>query len=205
MYIIIIAGGNISDYSQLRAECDKADKVICADSGIRHAKFINLIPDVWVGDFDSADGDYPAMEKVTLPCEKDDTDTHYAARLAVYLGASEVAIFGGIGSRLDHTLANISVLSFLDWQAVSARLIDEHNTVFLVKDSAEIKKVDGAYLSLIPLTEVAEGVTLGGVKYPLKNATLCQNLTLGISNEIIFDKVKLTVEKGMLAVFLSKD
>ncbi len=206
MYVVIIAGGNVSDYNMLREYCERADKVICADSGIRHAKHINVIPDVWVGDFDSADSDnYPAYEKVTLPREKDDTDTLYAARLAVYCGATDIDIFGGIGTRLDHTIANICVLSFIDWQGAKGRMIDEHNTVFLVKDRAEVLQQTGAYLSLIPLSEKAEGVSICGVKYPLKNATLYQNMTLGISNEILLSKAEITVKNGMLAVFISKD
>ncbi len=206
MRVVIIAGGNITDYNMLKKECDGADKIICADSGIRHARFINVIPDVWVGDFDSTDSaDYPAYEKVTLPREKDDTDTHYAARLAVYFGATEITVLGGIGTRLDHTIANISVLSFIEGQGVKARMIDEHNTVFLVRDQAVINKEDGAYLSLIPYSATAEGVNLSGVKYPLKNATLYQNQTLGISNEFVFSQAQLTVKKGTLAVFISRD
>ncbi len=208
MYCVIIAGGSISDYSMLRAECDRADKVICADSGIRHAKCINIIPDVWVGDFDSTDGgEYLAGEKVTLPTEKDDTDTMYAARLAVYFGASEVTILGGIGTRLDHTMANLCVLAFLDSQAVKAKLRDENNTVFMLRGgvTATVYREEGAYLSLIPFEGTAHGVSIRGAKYPLNNQELYNNLTVGISNEIYGSKAEISVKKGMLAVFVSRD
>ena len=207
MKAVIIAGGNISDYNILREECDKADKIICADSGIRHAKFINVIPDVWVGDFDSTDSmDYPAYEKVTLPLEKNDTDTHYAARIALYMGASDVVILGGIGTRLDHTMANISVLNFIEEKGVRAKLADEHNTVFVVKGdkTVTIPKTEGSYLSLIPFTPTVQ-VSASGVKYPLKNVTMYADTTLGISNEFVCPQAKITVKKGALIVFISKD
>ncbi len=207
MFCVIIAGGDITDYTMLRDECDRADKIICADSGIRHAKYINVIPDVWVGDFDSTDGDYPAYEKVTLPTEKDDTDTHYAARLAVYFGATEVTVFGGIGTRLDHTVANLSVIAFLEDQGVRATLRDEHNSVFLLRDGTSItlEREDGAFLSLIPFSGMSQGVTVTGVKFPLKNETLYCTATRGISNEIVLREAFVSVKKGMLAVFISRD
>ena len=207
MYCVIIAGGSVTDYSMLSVECGKADKVICADAGIMHANRLNITPDVWVGDFDSADGEYSARKKVTLPTEKDDTDTLYAARLAVQLGATEVAIFGGIGTRLDHTLANLCVLAFLDGHNIGARLIDEHNTVFVLHDgdSVAVPCEIGTYLSLIPFSGTAHGVSISGVKYPLDNATLYQSLTLGISNEITSECAEVSVNDGMLAVFITRD
>ncbi len=208
MKTVIIAGGSISDYEALRTECAAADNIICADSGIEQAERIGVTADIWVGDFDSVGSrKHTAGKIVTLPCEKDDTDTMYAARLAVSLGAKEILLFGCIGTRLDHTLANLCVLSFLSEQGIDAKMLDEHNTVFVVQSggTAELLRRNGVYLSLIPLSSVACGVTVSGVKYPLINAELYSNSTLGVSNEITADRAILSVKKGKVAVFISCD
>ena len=84
------------------------DYVIACDAGYRNAAALGVAPDLIVGDFDSAPR--PEAENlVVLPAEKDDTDTHYAARLAVEKGFDEALILGVLGgARLDHSLAAIA-------------------------------------------------------------------------------------------------
>ena len=53
-------------------------------------------------DYDSAPRPEAGAKTVFLPAEKDDTDTYYAARKALELGATDVVIVGGLGgARLD--------------------------------------------------------------------------------------------------------
>ena len=206
MKCVIIAGGAVSDYDLLLSRCVGADLIICADAGIMHADKMNFAPDIWVGDFDSScQHGFCAKRQIRLPREKDDTDTMYAARVALREGADEVTLLAASGSRLDHTLANLFVLKFLEDNGASARMEDEHNTVMLVKSSARITKTDGSYLSLLPFCSVPTGVTVNGVKYPLDNAALYDNNTLGVSNEITAPYAELSVKCGCLAVFISKD
>ena len=44
---------------------------------------------------------------------KDDTDTELAVQTAAEIGAEEIHIVGGTGSRLDHMLANVYLLGLL--------------------------------------------------------------------------------------------
>ena len=64
------------------------DYIIACDAGYRNAAALGVTPDLIVGDFDSAPRP-EAGNLVVLPAEKDDTDTHYAARLAVEKGFDE--------------------------------------------------------------------------------------------------------------------
>lgn len=205
MRCVIISGGAVGDYDLLRRNCGDADLIICADSGITHLDRIGIVPDIWVGDFDSARGDYSARHRITLPREKDDTDTMYAARIAVEEGAKHVTLLAASGTRLDHTIANLFVLKFLEDNGVRAVLNDEHNSVFIVTDNATVARTDGTFLSILPFCCTARGVSISGVKYPLDGAVLYDNFTLGISNEIIADFAQITVKNGALAVFMSKD
>ena len=71
---------------------------------------MNLVPHIWVGDFDSADYDSLIKSKLLkdtkivrlLPC-KDDTDTEHAMHMAIEMGFSNIVVVGGFGGRLDHT------------------------------------------------------------------------------------------------------
>ncbi|MBQ5885052.1 MAG: thiamine diphosphokinase [Clostridia bacterium] len=208
MRCIIFSGADIFDYDYVASHIDSSDFIICADSGIRHAEKLGLCADIFIGDFDSADeiDQKKYNEIITLPCEKDDTDTFAAAKIAVEKGADEAIIFGAIGSRMDHTLGNISTLEFLHNEGISARIINEKNEIGIIKnETVTIEKRENSFLSLIPLDEMVSLVSISGVKYPLENATIYRNKTLAISNEFYDDVAKISVNDGTLLYIISKD
>ena len=208
MRCIIFSGANIFDYDFIASYIDSNDFIICADSGIRHAEKLGLHADILIGDFDSADKIDRNMysEIITLPCEKDDTDTFAAAKIAVEKGADEVVIFGAIGSRMDHTLGNIFTLEYLHNQGICARIINEKNEIGIIKnETLSIRKRENSFLSLIPLDEKVGSVSISGVKYPLENATIYRDKTLAISNEFYDDVAKISVNDGTLLYIISKD
>ncbi len=207
MKCLLISGGSITDYSILESAAQSADMIICADSGILHAEKLGITPDVWVGDFDSADStNHLCKRMVQLPVEKDDTDTMSAARIIVQSGADSAALFGSTGTRLDHTLANLFVLKFLLDNGVNASIEDEHNIVFLHQNgSVDISAQEGRFLSILPFCSTPKSVSITGVKYPLCDADLSDNHPIGVSNQITSQKATLTVDNGCVAVFLSRD
>lgn len=87
------------------------DYVIAADAG--YMQLGGIRPDLVVGDFDSL-GFAPENERVVRhPARKDDTDTLLAVKLGLEKGCTRFVILGGLGGRLDHTIANIQTLSYL--------------------------------------------------------------------------------------------
>ena len=110
----------------LRAE----DYLIACDAGYCNCKALGRQPDAVVGDFDSAPRPRtrPGEALVVLPHVKDDTDTQYAARLAVQRGCTEALLLGCLGGpRLEHTLANLCTGLGLEQQGVRAVLQDERS------------------------------------------------------------------------------
>lgn len=208
MRCVIFSGADIHDYNFVASFLRSGDFVICADSGLRHAVKLGITADLLIGDFDSADEIKPDLYKdiVTLPCEKDYTDTFAAAERSADLGAKEVLIFGALGNRLDHTLANIAVLEYLHSRGVPARIISEHNEICIISDeTVRIKRRDNCYLSLIPLDREICGVYISGVKYPLNNAQVGRASTLTVSNEITACHADITVKKGAAIYIISHD
>ena len=54
MRAIIIGNGDIKDYQYIKSKINDNDFIICADGGYNHAEKMGIVPDVLIGDFDSA-------------------------------------------------------------------------------------------------------------------------------------------------------
>lgn len=187
--------------------------VICTDGGFDLAKQFGITPHLLLGDLDSIQSEIPAnLPLKTFPPEKDYTDLELAIQTAVEQEASHVEIWGGIGGRLDHTVANLQLLSRYSDSFQSLHIRDGQNTCFVLNaDPAKnapktltISRESDCYLSLFSLSETVEGLTARGVKYPLENHTLTRTFPLGVSNEFKQKEAFLSLEKGSLLVVLAK-
>ncbi len=208
----IVTGGTLSesflaDYLAGRQE----SVLIVVDGALKTTHTLGLAPDYIVGDFDTVDQRLLAFydEKIILrhPPEKDQTDTELAIETAVAAGCSNLVFFGATGSRLDHSLANIFLLQGLLLRGIDAVIINENNKLYLKNKNFVIKRKEacGDFLSLLPLTETVEGVTLSGFKYPVDNLTFYREKTLGISNEITEEEAIVEFKKGIFIVVESRD
>jgi thiamine pyrophosphokinase len=215
MKAVIIANGNIKDYNYFSKIINQADLIICADGGANHLKKMDISPHVIIGDFDSMDlknNSYYKTNEIKIikhPSEKDETDTELAALFAIKQKCNDLTFIGATGTRLDHTLANIFLLKKIISRSlkkkIQCRILDDNNEIFLITDMLTIKKTDNCFVSLLPLSEVVEGVSTSGLKYPLNNARIKSGATLGISNQIIAEKATVSLKKGTLIVIKSKD
>lgn len=213
--ILIISGGSIEDEFAKAWMCDyQPDYVIVADSGMEFMRRNGERPDMIIGDYDSVKPetlDYfknqPEIIFKKLNPIKDDTDTEFAIRQAIELGAKEITVLGGTGSRLDHVLGNISLLGIGMMQGIQIQLVDAHNRIRMIDVPIYIKKGEqfGSYVSLLPYNGEVSGLTLKGFKYPLENFKLEAFNSLGISNEIIEDEAEIRFKKGTLLVIEARD
>lgn len=219
--IVIVSGGTISRKLLVQyINVHSPDIIIAVDGGLQCIEELNLPVHYIVGDFDTIEHKtlqkYKMLEKMSkqgypkilsFNPEKDDTDTEIALRLAVSLKPSQIILLGGTGTRLDHTFANIHLLKIALDQGIEAYLLDEHNKVYLIRQSTRVKhcNVYGNYISILPFTTVVRNITLHGLKYPLTNHTMQLGTSLGISNEIIANEALIEFEDGILIVIESKD
>ena len=71
-----------------------------------HAASLGVVPELWVGDFDSAGSEltlqYREVPRETFPAEKDATDGDIAVSEAIRRGAREIILLGGLGGQTDH-------------------------------------------------------------------------------------------------------
>ena len=190
---------------------------MAADRGLFYADQAGLSVDYILGDFDSLPAGildkYKEKEVLlrTYPPEKDYTDTHLALLWAVEEGAKHVTIIGGMGTRFDHSFANIGLLSMLLEKGIKGEILDPHNRIFMMdKEHSGVVKIKKnrdkkEYISLIPYTEKVTGITLKGFQYPLQNETLTIGISRGISNELVKEEGLIQTEDGTLIVCISND
>ena len=97
----------------LSLEREDGDLVIAADAGYENLRQAGIRPDLVVGDFDSLGYVPKGQESVVYPARKDDTDTMLAVRIGLNRGYRRFLLYGALGGRMDHTLANLQCLSFI--------------------------------------------------------------------------------------------
>ena len=131
---------------------------------------------------------------------KDDTDTVLCARFALEEGIQDFLIVGGVGGRLDHTLANLQTLAFLTAQGAHAELCDGNvHLVMLQNGSLRIPRTGGK-LSVFAFGGECSGVNISGAKYNVSDATLTPSFPLGMGNDFVEDTAEISVEQGALLV-----
>lgn len=208
---ILIGAGDLTVGELKKAEDDYC---IAVDGGLGYCDFLQVEPDLIVGDFDSVtEGEREALEKIEanwpekvirLKPEKDDTDMLYALKHALKLGYREFRLYGATGGRFDHALANVQCLLYLKNREATGYLMDGNGmTMVLKNETVHFRKNMEGYLSLFSLGEKAEGVTIRGMKYCLENATVTNDFPVGISNEFVGQEAEITVEKGQLLCIIS--
>jgi len=208
MRIAIIANGEINDYVPTKQKLQNADHIIACDGGLRHAEAMEIWPDVIIGDLDSAPSTYlEACKRRSIPIhayavEKDDTDLALAMSYAMERSASSVIIFGALGGRVDHLIANYHVLVMS--KGISAEIWDVNTSIHLVHDTLYLPKEDYKTLSLIPLSTEVTGIITQGLVYPLNGESLCMGTTRGVSNCFNKNVATIVVESGTLLAIRCK-
>lgn len=210
---LIFSGGEVRDYSALRRLLRPTadDLVVCADRGLLHAQALGLMPHLVLGDFDSLPGGLQAamasgahVEQV--PRAKDETDTHLALRAAVAQGARRLVLAGGIGSRLDHTVANLLLAPGLP-DGFTLTLVNEQNLVHVLPPGKRLilDGGTGGFVSLLPLSPTAAGIDTTGLRWSLAGATLAWGESRGVSNEIEAPHATVQCRAGWLLVIQAWD
>lgn len=183
------------------------DFIIAVDGGLHYCGFLQLEPDLILGDFDSlGEEGIEILNQLTdeiperiirLNPKKDDTDMLYALKYALEKGYRDFRLYGATGGRLDHTFGNIQCLLFLKNHGASGYLMDGDGMIFVMRDETVRFKPDlEGRLSLFALDKEVKSVSITGMKYNLEAETLYNDYPIGISNEFIGKEAVITVEGG---------
>ena len=175
------------------------DLVIAADGGFASLRALGVNADVVVGDFDSLDEipDHPNL--LRLPRIKDETDMGYAINHALKLGYTRFLLLGGMGGRLEHTIANLQLLAGLNRQGALGILYGGGQAACAITNGTlRFPPSLSGYCSVFCQSGTAQGVTIEGMKYPLFEDELTGDFPLGVSNEFLGLPATVSVAEGTL-------
>jgi len=176
--------------------------LIAADGGLAKLEAIGVTPNLILGDFDSLPSSphREGIETLTFPVEKDDTDTMLAIKEALARGYRRLYLSGGLGGRLDHTIANLQALGYAEANGARAFLVGDSQTATLLTDGTAVfhRHCRGIF-SVFSFGDTAEGITLSGAKYPTDAISLTNRFPLGVSNAFVEDtETVISVSHGTL-------
>ncbi len=206
MKAYIYTGGKL--VPELITDRPKPDDLrIAADGGYKNARLLGERLDLIVGDLDSLDeAELPSgVELIRLKPEKDLTDTQVAVELALERGADDIVIIGGLSGRLDHTLSTLAICEDLCLRGAHCLITDGQSRAQYTNSSLLLPRRHYKYVSLIAATDRVRGVSIEGVRYPLKNATLLRRHQYAVSNEIDGNCCLISLRRGGLFVIESTD
>jgi thiamine pyrophosphokinase len=190
---VLFVNGDLAVLPKLRFK--SSDFLIGVDGGAKLIKRLNLTPNLVIGDFDSYSPPR-SKAKTVFKSSQNLSDTEFALAYCQQQGFADIALVGVLGRRLDHLLTNIFLAAKFNLTIYEGR----QTLYFLIGPSGRVLEGrTGDLVSLIPLTDCL-GVSLYGLKWPLKQATLKYGTTRGISNVMTGKKARVHLKKGRLAV-----
>jgi thiamine pyrophosphokinase len=208
--IIIVANGVL--YPQIIKEIQKTDFIIGVDRAAYWLIEHGVVPSIAIGDFDSTSrGEFEKIHtvisavKIYSP-EKDFTDTELAVNYAIKQRPSSIVVYGGVGTRLDHTFGTLLLLERCQKFGILAVFRDQTNEAAVVgRGRTILKKREGSrYVSVVPITNSIQ-ISLSGFKYEISKKTIIRGQTIGISNEFINKQATITIHRGLAFIIQSRD
>ena len=192
---VILLGGPLTVNRRLLDQVEGA-RVIAADGGIRHADPLGLMPEMWVGDFDSSDAAlaarYADVPRLEYPAEKALTDGELALEMALDAGASEILMAGALGGeRADHAWAHIVQALALALDGRRVFLTSGNEDGYPLLPGRLVVALPKASLFSVLGLDRLEGLTIQNARYPLEGHELPFGSSRTISNvaegDVTFD------------------
>src|SRR3989338_8374682 len=132
---VIFVNGNLSDLSQAKKIIKKEDCLIASDGGANLIEKLKLIPNIVIGDMDSIKPELLKKYKsIKYPAKKDKTDFELTIDYCLAQKFQEIIIFGILGDRIDHLLANIFLLAKTQTEnkLIKIKIIEGKKEIFIL-------------------------------------------------------------------------
>ncbi|RDJ09699.1 thiamine diphosphokinase [Rhizobium grahamii] len=199
----ILLGGELQVTDRLR-NAVSGSRFIAADGGMRHAAALGVIPELWVGDFDSTpadlEGAFPDVPRQPYPAAKASTDGEIAVAEAIARGAKRLVLAGALaGERSDHAIQHLLYAVSLAEQGYDLLLTSGgEEAVPLISGAIELDLPPNSLFSVPGFSEL-RGLTIENARYPLADFHLPFGSSRTISN-VAKGKVRLSLESGRAIV-----
>jgi thiamine pyrophosphokinase len=200
----ILLGGPLRNTNRLAGVLEGA-RFIAADGGMRHAATLGILPELWVGDFDSStDGlveHYHTVARQTYPADKALTDGELAIDEALVRGATKLVLAGALGGeRTDHSMGHYTLALSLAGRGHDMLLTSGEEEAYpLIPGALEVELPAGCLFSVIGFTDL-DGLAIENARYPLSGFSLPFGSSRTLSN-VAEGPITVRLEKGRGMVF----
>ena len=207
MKAIIVTGGNKPSKKLLNSYIKSGDLII----GSEYLYDYEIMPNIILGDFDSISEEKlkkieeKQVEIIKFPPEKDYTDTEIAIMEAMKRGADTIYLFGGLGTRADHSLGNIGLLLTTKNKGARLLIVDDHNKIYLADKNMSLNGSQGEIISFHALSDVVKGFEIRGAKYNLNSYDMHLLDPRAVCNEFIDTPINIKYESGELLIIHAID
>ena len=181
---LLVAAGEVGDDSTLTTACDLASIVIAVDGGVRHLRRLNIVPDIIVGDLDSASesdivwGREIGAEIIRIE-EQDSSDLSKALNLCTERQFHQIQITGIDGGRIDHQLGSLASISDAPANLNIQAILGDTTLTRINANQHHEQNFSGTF-SLFSFGQSV--VTLTGAEWNLENENVTFS-TKGLSNQ----------------------
>lgn len=178
-------------------EKEENEFLIGVDKGAYTLLIEGITPDLSIGDFDSVSKkEYELIkmeskEVITLKQMKDETDTYIAIKKAIEMDAEKIIVYGGIGNRVDHSIANINLLTL-----GNIVMMNEYSKMFCLDPGSYSIINEYKYISFFAQEDIKK-LNLKGFKYEVLDYNLQTGDNLCISNQ---GSGEISFKEGLLLV-----
>jgi thiamine pyrophosphokinase len=200
---IILLNGKIP-FKILSKYYKKDIYLICADGASNDLKKHKIIPNIVIGDLDSAKKEtlnYFRKKGVEIRkiIEQDTTDFEKSLLYSIENNFKKILIFGASSKRQDHTLNNYSVLKRY-YEALDLKIIDNKFEIFFIDKIISFEYPKKKSISIMPFP-IAKGITTKGLKYKLENEDLELGIREGTLNVSESKNIVIEFTSGDLLLF----
>lgn len=164
-YALVGASEFSSEQFSARNGAGAFDAVIAVDGGFASLAAVGCAPDLAIGDFDSLGYVPEGVEVLAFPPEKDASDMELALGEAVARGADAVEVYGALGGRLDHTLANLQLLASFAERGLTVTAVGERERIAFLVGPGELPDIalvaPPAVIGTNTVEAIQSGIMLG--------------------------------------------
>lgn len=201
MTVALILNGDLPSESDFK-QIEKYESIYCTDGAYNALQKRNITTHAVIGDFDSLKETDRESDQFIYRPDQNSTDFEKALVYLNELDIREIDVYGASGAEQDHFLGNLYVAR--KWK-LRFRLIffDKHQRYFLGRENEVISDVLGKTISLMPFYQTAK-ITTKGLQFPLDQADLSFDGSIGIRNKAIASLIKIDHQTGDLIIFIER-
>lgn len=185
------------------------DYVMAVDGGYAHLQQLDIQADIVLGDFDSL-GEVPTgVRTCRFPTEKDDSDLQLAMNRLVRQTYERIVVFGALGGRLDHLLANLRICANIAELGPEVTVVGLRETAYMLtggnsweREAGEIKA--GTTISIMQIEGPVEGLFVRGLKWEGDNLNIAEQPSLCLSNVTTDEPILIGLDAGKIAIIVNE-